>query len=183
MHTYGGEWTTLHVTEHLGLECASLVSGSMLVVLLYPQRILFAVRSLLCPIVTTANIYVTCSLTFPNYYLALNKFLCASLLTVVNSHRVLLFNKCVGWCWGFSPLSFSSHMITSDISVSQMSRDAEFFLSDGVIVTGNSTAQPADTQELRGQGHLLFTQFSGCRWDRAVLQAYALLCYLLLTGK
>lgn len=31
-----------------------------------------------------------------------------------------------------------------------MARDAEFFLSDGIIVTGGSTGLPADTNELKG---------------------------------
>ncbi|XP_067944109.1 uncharacterized protein F13E9.13, mitochondrial-like [Watersipora subatra] len=43
----------------------------------------------------------------------------------------------------------SSHAITSDISIEQMARDAEFFLSDGVIVTGVSTADSADVAQLK----------------------------------
>ena len=42
----------------------------------------------------------------------------------------------------------SSHAITADISVSEMSTAAEFFMSDGIIVTGQSTGSPADQSEL-----------------------------------
>lgn len=42
----------------------------------------------------------------------------------------------------------SSHSATLDLDVSEIARAAEFFLSDGVIVTGKSTGSPADTAEL-----------------------------------
>ncbi|KAK3607391.1 hypothetical protein CHS0354_022553 [Potamilus streckersoni] len=43
----------------------------------------------------------------------------------------------------------SSHAITSDISVTEMSTAAEFFQSDGVILTGTSTGAPASIQEMK----------------------------------
>ena len=46
-------------------------------------------------------------------------------------------------------LLFSSHAITSDISISDVAAAAELFLSDGVIVTGSSTGQPASKEELK----------------------------------
>lgn len=33
----------------------------------------------------------------------------------------------------------SSHFVSSDVSIAKMAKAAAFFLSDGVIVTGNST--------------------------------------------
>lgn len=46
--------------------------------------------------------------------------------------------------------TFSSHAITSDISISQMAKAAEFFLSDGVIITGMETGDPPDVSDLKG---------------------------------
>ncbi|KAL3858605.1 hypothetical protein ACJMK2_008876 [Sinanodonta woodiana] len=43
----------------------------------------------------------------------------------------------------------SSHAITSDISVTETARAAEFFQSDGVILTGTSTGVPANIQEMK----------------------------------
>ena len=43
----------------------------------------------------------------------------------------------------------SSHAITSDISISEMAKSAEFFLSDGVIVTGIRTGASPDLKEIK----------------------------------
>ncbi|XP_059848945.1 uncharacterized protein zgc:162297 isoform X3 [Hypanus sabinus] len=43
----------------------------------------------------------------------------------------------------------SSHAMTSDISVSETGRAAEFFLSDGVILTGVATGMEANPAELK----------------------------------
>ncbi|EDW17231.1 uncharacterized protein Dmoj_GI16617, isoform B [Drosophila mojavensis] len=48
----------------------------------------------------------------------------------------------------------SSHAITADVSLLETAHAAEFFLTDGIIVTGTATGQaasPADVQELAGQ--------------------------------
>jgi membrane complex biogenesis BtpA family protein len=42
----------------------------------------------------------------------------------------------------------SSHAITADVDIVETAKAAEFFLSDGVIVTGVATGSAADTQEL-----------------------------------
>jgi len=42
----------------------------------------------------------------------------------------------------------SSHSITSDISIVETAKAAEFFLSDGIIITGKSTGVEADIEEL-----------------------------------
>ncbi|XP_066569782.1 uncharacterized protein F13E9.13, mitochondrial [Amia ocellicauda] len=46
----------------------------------------------------------------------------------------------------------SSHALTSDVSLSETAKAAEFFLSDGLIVTGIATGMQADPQELRETG-------------------------------
>ncbi|KAK3085945.1 hypothetical protein FSP39_011147 [Pinctada imbricata] len=43
----------------------------------------------------------------------------------------------------------SAHTVTSDVSISETASAAEFFLSDGVIVTGSSTGKAADIQDLK----------------------------------
>lgn len=42
----------------------------------------------------------------------------------------------------------SAHTITSDVSITEMAKAAEFFRSDGVIITGSSTGQEASPAEL-----------------------------------
>jgi len=44
----------------------------------------------------------------------------------------------------------SSHVLTSDINISQTAQAAELFLSDGVIVTGPETGSPVDAAQLTG---------------------------------
>lgn len=44
---------------------------------------------------------------------------------------------------------FSSHAITSDISLAETAKAAEFFLADGVIVTGAATGCPTNHQDLK----------------------------------
>jgi membrane complex biogenesis BtpA family protein len=43
----------------------------------------------------------------------------------------------------------SAHALTADVSVVETAKAAEFFLVDGVIVTGISTGQPADASEVQ----------------------------------
>uniref|UniRef100_A0ABM0GKX2 Uncharacterized protein F13E9.13, mitochondrial-like n=1 Tax=Saccoglossus kowalevskii TaxID=10224 RepID=A0ABM0GKX2_SACKO len=43
----------------------------------------------------------------------------------------------------------SSHAITADINIADTAKAAEFFLSDGVVVTGGSTGMATDTKELQ----------------------------------
>ncbi len=42
----------------------------------------------------------------------------------------------------------SSHQITEDMNIAETAKAAEFFLSDGVIVTGKSTSESADINEV-----------------------------------
>lgn len=43
---------------------------------------------------------------------------------------------------------FSSHAITADVSLAETAKAAEFFLSDGLIITGTSTGDPTNTKDL-----------------------------------
>ena len=43
----------------------------------------------------------------------------------------------------------SAHAITSDVSIEETAEAAEFFLSDGIIITGNSTGKQADINEVK----------------------------------
>lgn len=51
----------------------------------------------------------------------------------------------------------SSHALTSDVSIEETARAAEFFLSDGVIITGAATGMQANPEEFRGAAHLTQT--------------------------
>lgn len=46
----------------------------------------------------------------------------------------------------------SAHAITSDVDIVETAQAAEFFLTDGVIVSGTSTGQPADPDEVQSVG-------------------------------
>ena len=43
----------------------------------------------------------------------------------------------------------SSHAITADVGIGEVAHAAEFFLSDGVIVTGSATGHAAEPKELQ----------------------------------
>ena len=43
----------------------------------------------------------------------------------------------------------SAHVITADVSIVETAKAAEFFLADGVIVTGAATGEPASPDEVR----------------------------------
>lgn len=43
----------------------------------------------------------------------------------------------------------SSHTITADVSIVETAKAAEYFLSDGLIITGSSTAEPADVEDIQ----------------------------------
>ncbi|ESO94998.1 hypothetical protein LOTGIDRAFT_188821 [Lottia gigantea] len=44
----------------------------------------------------------------------------------------------------------SAHAITDDVNIIETAKAAQFFLSDGVIVTGHSTGHAANVKELKG---------------------------------
>ncbi|XP_041376420.1 uncharacterized protein F13E9.13, mitochondrial-like [Gigantopelta aegis] len=43
----------------------------------------------------------------------------------------------------------SAHAITQDVNIADTAKAAEFFMSDGVILTGGATGEPASTDELK----------------------------------
>jgi membrane complex biogenesis BtpA family protein len=43
----------------------------------------------------------------------------------------------------------SAHAITADVSLAETAHAAEFFLADGVVVTGTLTGRPADPEDVR----------------------------------
>ena len=45
---------------------------------------------------------------------------------------------------------YSSHAITSDVSLSETIKAAKFFLADGIILTGAATGDPASVSEFTG---------------------------------
>ena len=46
-------------------------------------------------------------------------------------------------------ISFSSHVITQDVNLVDTARAAEFFLSDGLVITGSHTGDPARPEQLK----------------------------------
>ncbi|KAJ7311905.1 hypothetical protein JRQ81_006223 [Phrynocephalus forsythii] len=47
----------------------------------------------------------------------------------------------------------SAHALTADVSIAETAQAAEFFLADGVVVTGSATGLKADPKELEEVGH------------------------------
>lgn len=47
-------------------------------------------------------------------------------------------------------ITHSSHAITQDVSLIETAKAAEFFLTDGIIVTGTATGQPAKPHDVAG---------------------------------
>lgn len=45
-------------------------------------------------------------------------------------------------------LLLSSHAVTADLGISDLTKAAEFFCSDGIIVTGSETGSPADGEDV-----------------------------------
>uniref|UniRef100_A0A674KFF5 Uncharacterized protein n=2 Tax=Emydidae TaxID=8476 RepID=A0A674KFF5_9SAUR len=44
----------------------------------------------------------------------------------------------------------SAHALTADVSISETAKAAEFFLADGIVLTGTATGMQADPKELKG---------------------------------
>ena len=54
---------------------------------------------------------------------------------------------------------FSAHSITSDVSLAETAKAAEFFLADGLIVTGNATGDPAKPSDFEGFSQTFILSF------------------------
>ncbi len=72
--------------------------------------------------------------------------------TEANAGEILRYRKQIGadnvMVFTDVKKKHSSHSITSDVSIVETAKAAEFFLSDGIIVTGSSTGAEADISEL-----------------------------------
>jgi len=77
----------------------------------------------------------------------------------IKSTSLLLNYHCQEFTWNYvcyyeqfsKFLIFSAHIITSDVSLQETAKAAEFFLSDGVIITGVTTGDPTDSEHLHGK--------------------------------
>jgi len=47
-------------------------------------------------------------------------------------------------------VTHSSHAITHDVSLIETAKAAEFFLTNGIVVTGTATGQPAKPSDVIG---------------------------------
>lgn len=54
--------------------------------------------------------------------------------------------------------SDSSHAITQDVSLAETARAAEFFMADGIVITGTATGRPAEPDHVTGRFFKYFTQ-------------------------
>lgn len=70
-----------------------------------------------------------------------------------NAGTLLRYRKAIGAeqvsVWTDIKKKHAAHAITADVDIVEMAKAAEYFLSDALIVTGSSTAQPVDIAELK----------------------------------
>ncbi|XP_034254771.1 uncharacterized protein F13E9.13, mitochondrial isoform X2 [Thrips palmi] len=67
----------------------------------------------------------------------------------------------------------SSHSITDDVSIEETAHAAEFFMSDGLIVTGVATGHAADEQQVKGvAGHTTLPVLIGSGIDKDNIEKY-----------
>lgn len=77
----------------------------------------------------------------------------------------------------------SSHAITQDISLLDTAKAAQFFLSDGVIVTGNHTGVAASVEELKTlKEHLNFPVFVGSGITQKNITDFLPICDAMIIG-
>ncbi len=76
----------------------------------------------------------------------------------------------------------SSHAITADVNILDTAEAARFFLSDGVIITGNSTGMAVDFQELRMLQNYSFRKIIGSGITIENLNSYMHLADLYIVG-
>ena len=77
----------------------------------------------------------------------------------------------------------SSHTITQDVTLLDTAKAAQFFLSDGVVVTGNHTGTPASIEDLAGlKNGLDFPVMIGSGLTLENVSTYAPLCDAMIVG-
>lgn len=65
-------------------------------------------------------------------------------------NKMIISDHTLMWKQNFKHFAiFSSHAITSDVSLIETAKAAEYFLADAVILTGTATGVPAKPEELR----------------------------------
>ena len=72
---------------------------------------------------------------------------------LINATNVLIFTDI--------KKKHASHALTSDIDIVETAKTADFFLSEGIILTGVSTGEPADLQELKRLSSLSIRKIIG----------------------
>jgi predicted TIM-barrel enzyme len=76
--------------------------------------------------------------------------------------------------YDYTPLfECSSHAITSDVSLAETAKAAEFFMADGVIVTGQATGDPALPSDFKGitfKPNPILCYWHICIYWRSILQ-------------
>lgn len=76
----------------------------------------------------------------------------------------------------------SSHAITNDISIEETAKAAEFFLSDGIIITGDSTGVQPDIKDLKAVNKMQITKIIGSGITAENLSEYIGLADLFIVG-
>jgi membrane complex biogenesis BtpA family protein len=77
----------------------------------------------------------------------------------------------------------SSHAITSDVDLLETAQAAQFFMADGVIITGQSTGKPVDEQALESLvGKLDIPTWIGSGLDAENAETLAPLCDGVIVG-
>lgn len=77
----------------------------------------------------------------------------------------------------------SAHAATADISLAETAHAAEFFHSDGLIVTGSATGKTASTSDLNDlQGHTTLPVLVGSGIDATNITDYSRLCNGFIVG-
>jgi len=70
-----------------------------------------------------------------------------------NAGKLLRYRKSIGAekivVWTDIKKKHSAHAITADVGIVETAKAAEYFLSDGLIITGSSTGQTANIAELK----------------------------------
>ena len=54
---------------------------------------------------------------------------------------------------------FSAHSVTSDLTIGDVAHAAEFFLADGIVVTGKSTGKEVSMTDFEGASNKQFLIF------------------------
>ncbi len=76
----------------------------------------------------------------------------------------------------------SSHALTADISLLEMAKAAKFFFSDGIIITGTSTGEPAKKQDLQAISEINLPRIIGSGIDNENIKDYWLLADAFIVG-